>query len=95
MKKLILIAILSFLTGCSDDSFTDSKKVSLGLEVYSNMCSNCHGSLEQSSFIMDKPTKIRIISAVTYGAGVMSPFQDALSTEEIEAVAYYILSKYK
>ena len=49
MKKLILITILIFLTGCDDDSFNDSKKVLLGLEVYSNMCSNCHGSVEESS----------------------------------------------
>ena len=95
MKKIILITILIFLTECGDDSFNDSKKVSLGLEVYSNMCSNCHGSVEESSLLMDQPPEIKIISAVTHGVGVMPQFQDALSTEEIEAVAYYILSKYK
>ena len=95
MKKIILITILIFLTECGDDSFNDSKKVSLGLEVYSNMCSNCHGSVEESSLVMDHPSEIKIISVVTHGAGVMPQFQDALSIEEIEAVAHYILSQYK
>ena len=35
----------------------------------------------------------QIISAVTSGRGMMPSFKDQLTTEEIEAVAYYIFNK--
>ena len=36
------------------------------------------------------PTKDRVLAAVTHGIGVMPAFQDTLSSEEIDSVAYYV-----
>ena len=73
----------------------------LGLKVYNNkaMCGTCHvlqaaGSdgnigpnLDQLKLQLDQ-----IIYAVTKGIGVMPPWEDILTNEEIEAVAYYVFS---
>ena len=37
-----------------------------------------------------KPDIARVISTVTNGIGVMPPYKDLLSKEEIEAVAHYV-----
>ena len=97
MKKYLLIFALIFFPNIS---FAD-QKMDLGLEVYQNkaQCGTCH-SLKAAGSTGDigpnldilKPQIANIIYAVTYGVGVMPPWADILTAEEIEAVAYYVFS---
>ncbi len=97
MKKVLLILIVLNL---SSSAFADPK-MDLGLEVYNNkaQCGVCHalqaaGSDGQIGPNLDqlKPTMSQIIYAVTNGIGVMQAWEDILTDEEIEAVAYYIFN---
>jgi mono/diheme cytochrome c family protein len=97
MKKKILILVLLFF---SKISFADEKMI-LGLQVYNNKaaCGTCHTlqSAESSGNIgpnldMLKPQMEQIINAVTNGIGVMPPWEGVLTSEEIEAVAYYVFT---
>ena len=73
----------------------------LGLEVFNNkaMCGTCH-SLQAAGSESNigpnlnqlKPTIDRIIYVVTNGIGVMQAWEGILSSEEIEAVAYYVFN---
>ena len=95
MKKILFIFILFFL---KNNTLADDK-MKLGLDVYNNkaMCGVCH-SLEAAgsggqigpSLDMLKPKISQVINAVTNGIGVMPPWDDILTSEEIEAVAYYV-----
>ena len=96
-KKIILILV--FLT-FSSSNFADDK-IALGLEVYNNkaQCGVCHtlqaaGSTGDIGPNLDqlKAQMAQIIAAVTNGIGVMAPWEDILTYEEIEAVAYYIFN---
>jgi len=97
MKKILLILLVVTF---SSSAFADPK-MELGLDVYNNMaqCGVCH-TLQAAGSIGDigpnfdqlKPTMPQIISAVTNGSGVMSPWEGILTYEEIEAVAYYVFN---
>ena len=96
----IKILLLSLLLVFSSSVLADPK-MDLGLEVYNNkaQCGACHalqaaGSDGQigPSFDQLNPTMSQIIYAVTNGIGVMPAFDGTLTTEEIEAVAYYIFN---
>ena len=100
MKKIIffLLFIVFFIKVFADD------KMILGLKVYNEkaQCGTCHilnaaGSDGQIGPNLDmlKPQIAQIISAVTNGIGVMPPWDGFLSTEEIEAVAYYVFNSTK
>ena len=76
----------------------------LGLEVFNNkaMCGTCHilkasGSEGNIGPNLDhlKPSLEQIIYAVTNGVGVMQAWEGILSSEEIEAVAYYVFNSTK
>ena len=80
--------------------FADSK-MELGLDVYNNkaMCGTCHVLKAANSegqigpnLDMLKPQMSQIILAVTNGIGVMPGWDGILTTEEIEAVAYYVFT---
>jgi len=95
MKKIILILIFLFF---SNLTFADPK-MELGLEVYNNkaQCGVCHvlqaaGSDGQIGPNLNqlKPLKSQVILAVKNGIGVMPPFEGVLSSEEIEAVSYFV-----
>ena len=95
MKKIILFA---FFLIFSNLVFADPK-MELGLDVYSDkaQCGMCHalqaaGSEGQIGPDLDqlKPSMPQVIMAVTNGIGVMPPFEGMLSSEEIEAVAYFV-----
>ena len=95
-KKILFIFFLIF----SSSVFADDKMV-IGLDVYNNkaQCGVCHtlqaaGSEGQIGPNLDQlKTQIpRIISVVTNGIGVMQAWEDILTDEEIEAVAYYIFN---
>ena len=75
--------------------------MNLGLEVYNNkgICGTCHtlqaaGSVGEIGPNLDllKPQIPQIIAAVTNGIGVMQAWEDILTYEEIEAVAYYVFN---
>ena len=96
-RKILLISL--FLIFSSSASSED--KMVLGLEVYNNkaQCGVCHtlqaaGSKENIGPNLDqlKPTIPQIIYAVTNGIGVMQAWEDILTDEEIEAVAYYVFN---
>ena len=97
MKRIILIL---FLLTSSSLASADSK-MELGLEVYNNkaMCGTCHvlevaGSAGNIGPNLDqlKPSLDQIIYAVTNGIGVMQAWENILTSEEIEAVSYYVFS---
>ena len=95
-KKILFVFFLIF----SSSVFADDRMV-LGLEVYNNkaQCGVCHtlqaaGSTGNIGPNLDqlKPSMDRIIYVVTNGIGVMQAWEDVLTDEEIEAVAYYVFS---
>jgi len=95
MKKNLFILILFFI---SKNVLADDK-MKLGLEVFNNkaQCAVCHTLKAADSegqigpnLDMLKPKISQTISAVTNGIGVMPPWEGILTTEEIDAVAYYI-----
>ena len=76
-------------------------KLDLGLDVFNNkaQCGTCHTLKAADSkgvigpnLDMLKPSIPQTIYAVTNGIGVMPPWGDVLTQEEIEAVAYYIFN---
>ena len=98
MKKILLIL---FFFNVTSEVFSDTK-MKLGLEVYNNkaQCGTCHtfhnaGSEGQIGPNLDqiKPTLIQVMTAVKNGIGVMPSFDGALTTEEIEAVSYFVSEK--
>ena len=97
MKKNLLILLIYFFT---NNTFAD-EKMELGLDVYNNkaMCGSCHMLQATGSdgdigpnLDMLKPQISLIINAVTDGIGVMPAWEGILTTEEIEAVAYYVFN---
>ena len=94
MKKILLALLITF----SSSAFADPK-MELGLEIFNNkaQCGMCHtllaaGSEGQIGTNLDelKPLMLQVVSAVTNGIGVMPAFEGILSSEEIDAVAYYV-----
>jgi len=95
MKKILLIFLVSFLT---TNTLADDK-MELGLEIYNNkaQCGSCHTLQAAKSdgeigpnLDMLKPRLEQVVNAVTNGIGVMPPWEDILTPEEIEAVAYFV-----
>ena len=95
MKKIIFTLIFLFFSSLV---FADPK-MDLGLEVYNNkaQCGTCHilkaaGSTGQIGPDLDQLKLLmpQVVTAVTNGIGVMPPFEGVLSSEEIEAVSYFV-----
>ena len=93
-QALLILLVLTF----SRAVFADPK-MDLGLDVYNDkaQCGVCHvlrsaGSEGQIGPNLDqlKPQISQIIVAVKNGIGVMQAWEGILTTEEIEAVAYYV-----
>jgi len=83
----------------SQEAVASVAQMELGLEVYNNkaQCGMCHtlqaaGSEGQIGTNLDqlKPSMLQVVSAVTNGIGVMPSFEGMLSSEEIEAVSYFV-----
>ena len=92
---LVIIVFINFffLPAQSDDMFDLSKDVFLNKAV----CSACHTLADAGSsgdigpnLNEIRPDKMRVINTVTNGIGVMPPYEDQLTLEEIEAVAHYV-----
>jgi len=97
MKKVIL---LLFIFIYFNPVFADSK-IKLGLKVYNEKanCGTCHvlqsaGSIGNIGPNLDdlKPSIDRIVYVITNGIGVMQAWEGILTTEEIEAVAYFVFN---
>lgn len=95
MRKIKLFAFLFIF---SSPVFADPK-MELGLDVYNDkaQCGMCHTlqaarSEGQIGINLDqlKPLMAQVIAEVTNGNGVMPAFEGMLSSEEIDAVAYYV-----
>jgi mono/diheme cytochrome c family protein len=100
MKKILFILFILLI---NSSVFADDK-MQLGLDVYINKakCGTCHtlksaGSVGEIGPNLDmlKPQIPQIINVVTNGIGVMPPWRDILTSEEIEAVAYYVFESSK
>ena len=101
-KKLIniyyctfAVILLSFQNIKADDFFDQGKEIFLG----EGNCASCHSLKESGSNgnigpnLDDiKATIPQIIAAVTNGIGVMPPWEGILTSDEIEAVAYYVFN---
>ena len=83
----------------SQEAAASVAQMELGLEVFNNkaQCGMCHtlkatGSEGQIGINLDqlKPSMQQVVSTVTNGIGVMPSFEGTLSSEEIDAVAYYV-----
>ena len=92
---LVIIVSINFffLSAKSDDMFDLGKDVFLNKAV----CSACHTLTDAGSsgdigpnLNEIRPDKMRVINTVTNGIGVMPPYEDQLTLEEIEAVAHYV-----
>ena len=95
MKKILIVLVFLIF---STSALTDPK-MELGLEVFNNkaQCGMCHtlqsaGSKGQIGTNLDqlRPLMPQVVSAVTNGIGVMPSFEGMLSSEEIEAVSYFV-----
>ncbi len=85
----------------SQEATASVEQMELGLEVFNNkaQCGTCHtlkvtGSDGQIGTNLDllKPLMPQVVSAVTNGIGVMPSFEGTLSSEEIEAVSYFVFT---
>ena len=100
MKKILFILLIIFF---KQYTYADDK-MSLGFKIYNEkaMCGTCH-VLKSAESVGDigpnldmlKPQVNQIILAVTNGIGVMPPWEGILTSEEIEAVAYYVFNSTK
>ena len=97
----IFFVILLFSFFLTTDLKADSEKIALGLEVFNNkaMCGTCHvlkaaGSTGNIGPDLDslKPSEEQVKGVVTEGLGVMPAFgeEGLLTSEEIDAVSYYV-----
>ena len=96
--RKIFIIFICLIFSSNNLAFADSK-MNLGLDVYNNkaQCGVCHplqaaGSTGDIGPNLDqlKAQMAQIIAVVTNGIGAMPPWEDILTYEEIEAVAYYV-----
>ena len=85
----------------SQEAVASVAQIELGLEVYNNkaQCGMCHtlqsaGSKGQIGTNLDqlRPLMPQVIAAVINGIGVMPAFEGILSSEEIEAVSYFVFT---
>ena len=91
--KIFFITNILILPSKSDPIFD------LGKDVFLNKaaCSSCHtladaGSNAQIGPNLNeiRPDKMRVITTVTNGIGVMPAYDGQLTADEIEAVSYYV-----
>ena len=97
----IFIVVLLFSFSLTINLKADSEKMVLGLEVYNNkaMCGTCHilkaadseGDIGPNLDSL-KPSEEQVKGVVTEGLGVMPAFgeEGLLTSEEIDAVSYYV-----
>ena len=97
MKKILFTILIIFF----NSNTLAEDKMEIGAEIYKNkaMCGACH-TLKAAESIGEigpnlddlKPQIEQIIYAVTNGIGVMPPWSDILTVEEIESVSFYVFN---
>ena len=100
MKKSKFLFLLIFISYYLFSTTTKSdERFEIGKDIFlvKGNCASCHilddaGSDGQigPSLDMIKPELETVINVVTNGMGVMPPYVDELTSNEIEAVAYYV-----
>jgi len=103
MKKIVFALSAIFIFSCStkkseeNNQHTGDKKLVNGLELYMTNCALCHGSDGKKGVGGAKDLSVstlsheHAVSIITLGSPKgMTPYQDLLSTDEIDAVATYI-----
>ena len=97
--KIIYLVLFLILFSLNINTLKADSKMEMGLDVYNNkaMCGSCHtlsttGSTGKIGPNLDylKLQIPQIIVSVTNGIGVMPAFEGMLTSEEIEAVAYFV-----
>jgi len=99
MKQMAVLTTLTLLA-CQSATANDDQ-MALGKKIFSEQaqpaCTVCHtlsdaGSSGAVGPDLDelKPSQSQVREAVRQGVGVMPAFEDGLSAEEIDAVAYYV-----
>lgn len=103
-KGSYCLLLLFFITsGCKNESRTPENlaKMEIGKKVFTELsnpsCATCHtladaGAGGRIGPDLDelKPAYDRVIRSVTNGVGVMPGQKETLTTEQIQAVAFYI-----
>ena len=97
--KIIYLVLFLILFSLNINILKADSKIEMGLDVYNHkgMCGACHtlstaGSTGKIGPNLDqiKLQIPQIILAVTNGIGIMPAFESILTSEEIEAVAYFV-----
>ncbi len=95
---LFTISIIACSSGTDPSPDTLASKGTNGAEIYAANCKLCHGSTgdlgmgEAKDLSVSVLSKEEIISMVTNGKGNMVPYENILTTKQIEAVAEYVQS---
>lgn len=100
-KKLAVVICAVLLFSChSNGKYTTPAKENTapltGKKVFETYCVACHGADGKMGFSGAKDLSVTQfgiedrIKIITHGKGVMNPFKDVLSAEEIRKVAIYI-----
>ena len=91
---LIFLFLNLFLLHVKSDPILELGKI---IFLEQGNCATCHTLADAKSngkigpnLNQIKPDIARVINTVTNGIGVMPPYKDLLSTQEIEAVAHYV-----
>jgi mono/diheme cytochrome c family protein len=104
MRSIIFIAVLFAVVGCqetpqqatnknSDIPSTDNK----GAEIYKTKCAMCHGAdgklgIGGAKKLTESQLDLASLKKqIKKGKGTMPPFEAQLSTEEIDAVADFVM----
>lgn len=92
---VMVAAVLVPLQGCADDPLAEGRKVFM--ELAQPSCTVCHtladaGATGVVGPNLDElaPSAEQVQRAVTSGVGIMPPFGESLSAEQIAAVAHYV-----
>ena len=100
LTATLLMSILS-IVACDQPKKSPPKRTKVnnsevsGFQVFKQYCKTCHGAngalglngakdLRESVLTLEER-----IQTITFGRGVMTPFEDILTKEEIKAVAEY------
>ena len=98
LMSMALLAALAVACGASRDPSTEGSDPRSGEEIFNAQCTLCHGrdgklgingAKDLSVSQLSRPDMIAI---VTRGKGAMLPYQNVLSTEEIERVVDHVRS---
>jgi mono/diheme cytochrome c family protein len=108
LAGVLLLALLAFTVGCGDDggstttaggsdTTASSGEGADGTIVFAKVCSGCHGIDGSGGTGPDLTartdlTEERIVYQVTNGGSRMPAYGGQLSSDEISAVAAYVLS---